>query len=329
MFCQCNASTIYTVFYNYVTHIKQVVKQPIDTSLWTKLQAKKHRASTIFKRDMLAQSLGEYTVKNCLSTLCIHFIPWIQPQLTVHHFLSVGSNYMETPIVFPPYKYAENHRFFLFHTWSSHPRRPGQAVLHPTTPALHRAQLFTFAQGRGYKKATLPWGGLDGAQIPVVKNKTLRKAGPGAVYGLGDERHGRTGELRWENPALLCGPLWFCTSLMLGTGQKEGVRDVQCKSPCQGNRNKTDVWCRPRRRVLPWTHDQVLQVQPWGSPGCSLGRRNSFWIESSLYVCIEKWFWLGIRISSTKFSTWSISFEFPLFRRKINIFSFSPEETYA
>lgn len=263
MFCQCNASTIYTVFYNYVTHIKQVVKQPIDTSLWTKLQAKKHRASTIFKRDMLAQSLGEYTVKNCLSTLCIHFIPWIQPQLTVHHFLSVGSNYMETPIVFPPYKYAENHRFFLFHTWSSHPRRPGQAVLHPTTPTLHRAQLFTFAQGRGYKKATLPWGGLDGAQIPVVKNKTLRKAGPGAVCGLGDERHGRTGELRWENPALLCGPLWFCTSLMLGTGQKEGVRDVQCKSPCQGNKQD---W-----RVMQAKEKGLAMDSRSGPAGAALG----------------------------------------------------------
>lgn len=128
MFCQCNASTIYTIFYNYVTHIKQVIKQPIDTSLWTKLQAKKHRASTIFKWDMLAQSLREYTDINCLSTLCIHFILWIHPPPTVHHFLSVGSNYMKTPIVFLPSKYAENHRFFLFHTWSRHPRRPGQAA---------------------------------------------------------------------------------------------------------------------------------------------------------------------------------------------------------
>lgn len=126
MFCQCNASTIYTVFYNYVTHIKQLVKQPIDTSLLTKLQARKHRASTIFKQDMLAQSLGEYTVKNCLSTLCIHFIPWIQPPLTVHHFLSVGSNYMETPI--SPLKICRESQIFLFHTWLRHPWRPGQAA---------------------------------------------------------------------------------------------------------------------------------------------------------------------------------------------------------
>lgn len=266
MFCQCNASTIYTVFYNYVTHIKQVVKQPIDTSLWTKLQAKKHRASTIFKRDMLAQSLGEYTVKNCLSTLCIHFIPWIQPQLTVHHFLSVGSNYMETLIVFPPYKYAE---IFLFHTWSSHPRRPGQAMLCPTTPALHRAQLFTFAQGRGYKKATLPWGGLDGAQIPVVKNKTLRKAGPGAVCRLGDERHGRTRELRWENPALR--PSLVLHTLNAGNGAQGGwgtcsvshrAKETETRLTCdagQGEGSCHGLTIRPCRCSLG-----APPAAPWG-----------------------------------------------------------------
>lgn len=214
MFCQCNASTIYTVFYNYVTHIKQVVKQPIDTSLWTKLQAKKHRASTIFKRDMLAQSLGEYTVKNCLSTLCIHFIPWVQPPLTVHHFLPVGSNYMETPIVFPPYKYAENHIFFYSTHGQDTPeglaRQQELPMLHPATPAPHRAQLFTFAQGREYKKAMLPWGGLDGTQIPVVKNKTLRKAGSqGCVRAGGGAAPAQLESSTEKIP--VCGTLWFCT----------------------------------------------------------------------------------------------------------------------
>lgn len=187
MFCQCNASTIYTVFYNYVTHIKQLGKQPIDTSLLTKLQAKKHRASTIFKQDMLAQSLGEYTVKNCLSTLCIHFIPWIQPPLTVHHFLSVGSNYMETPT--SPLKICRESQIFYSTHGQDTPeglaRQQELPMLHPATPALHRAQLFTFAQGREYKKAMLPWGGLDGTQIPVVKNKTLRKEGSQGCVWIG------------------------------------------------------------------------------------------------------------------------------------------------
>lgn len=225
MFCQCNASTIYTIFYNYVTHIKQVIKQPIDTSLWTKLQAKKHRASTIFKWDMLAQSLGEYTDINCLSTLCIHFILWIHPPPTVHHFLSVGSNYMKTPIVFPPSKYAENHRFFYSTRGQDTPeglaRQQELPMLHPATPALHRAQLFTFAQGREYKKAMLPWGGLDGTQIPAVKNKTLRKAGSWGCVRTGGG--GAWAELESSTERILvCGTLWVCMSLMLGKGAEEG-----------------------------------------------------------------------------------------------------------
>lgn len=160
-------------------------------------------------------------------------------------------------------------------------------MLPPATPALHRAQLFTFAQGREYKKAMLPWGRLDGTQIPVVKNKTLRKEGrlQGLWMDWGRSCISRIGELHWEIP--VCSTLWFCTSLMLGTESRRRGWGMCSVGHCvQGSRNKTDVWCRPRRRVLPWTHDEALRVQPWGSPSCSLGRWNSFWVEPGLYVCI-------------------------------------------
>lgn len=156
----------------------------------------------------------------------------------------------------------------------------------PATPALHRAQLFTFAQGREYKKAMLPWGGLDVSQIPVVKNKTLRKEGrpPGLCRDWGRSCIGRIGELHGENSGL-----WHSLVLHIlnagNRGHKRRVRDVHCRSLCA--RKQKQDWCvmqakEKRRRVLPWTHDQALQVQPWGSPGCSLGRRNSFWREPRL-----------------------------------------------
>lgn len=228
---------------------------------------------------MLAQSLGEYTVKNCLSTLCIHFIPWIQ--LKVHHFLSVGSNYMETPI--SPFKICRGSQIFYSTRAQDSPK--GLAWPCCVLPPLHRAQLFTFAQGREYKKAMLPWGGLDVSQIPVVKNKTLRKEG--RPPGLCRDCTGggvASAELESSTEKIpVCGTLCSCTSLMLGTGGTRGGWGVCTVGHCvQGSRNKTDVWCRPRRRVLPWTHDQALQAQPRGSPGCSLGRRNSFWREPRL-----------------------------------------------
>lgn len=156
-------------------------------------------------------------------------------------------------------------------------------MLHPATPALHRAQLFTFAQGTEYKKAMLPWGGLDGTQIPVVKNKTLRKEGSwGCVWTRGGVALAELESSTRKIP--VCSTLWFCTSLMSGTGGRRRGWEMCSVDHCvQGSRNKTDVWCRPRRRVLPWTHDEALQAQPQGSPGCSLGRWNSFWVEPMFY----------------------------------------------
>lgn len=67
-----------------------------------------------------------------------------------------------------------------------------------------------------------------------MKNKTLRKEGrkaPRAVYGLGEELHRQN----WRAPL---GNSCSQHSLVLhilnvrNRGQKEGVRDVQCRSLC-------------------------------------------------------------------------------------------------
>lgn len=101
-------------------------------------------------------------------------------------------------------------------------------MLRPATPALHRAQLFTFAQGREYKKAMLPWGGLDGTQIPVVKNKTLRKAGSqGCVRTGGGVASAELESSTEKTP--VCSTLWFCIQGAEEGGEGCAVQVTVCK----------------------------------------------------------------------------------------------------
>lgn len=77
-----------------------------------------------------------------------------------------------------------------------------------------------------------------------MKNKTLRKEGSQGCVRTGGEV--ASAELQSSTEKIpVCGTLWFCISLMSGTGQEKGVRDVQChcvQGHCvQGSRNKTDV----------------------------------------------------------------------------------------